>query len=83
MESQPKRYWFHAKKYGWGWGLPATREGWIVFVLWYLVVTAGAIALAVTAHWILFAVFMVAMSAGLIAICYAKGEPPRWRWGDN
>jgi hypothetical protein len=19
----------------------------------------------------------------LVAICYAKGEPPRWRWGDR
>jgi hypothetical protein len=23
------------------------------------------------------------MSAALIAICYLKGEPTRWRWGDN
>ena len=26
----PPRYWFPAKTYGWGWGLPRTWEGWVV-----------------------------------------------------
>jgi hypothetical protein len=24
------RYWFPAKRYGWGWGLPVTWQGWLV-----------------------------------------------------
>ena len=23
------------------------------------------------------------LGAALVAICYAKGEPPRWRWGSK
>jgi hypothetical protein len=29
----PPRYWFPAKTYGWGWGLPSTWEGWLVLVV--------------------------------------------------
>jgi hypothetical protein len=28
-------------------------------------------------------IFMVVMCALMIGICYAKGERPRWRWGDD
>ena len=30
MPPDDSRYWFPAKRYGWGWGLPATWEGWAV-----------------------------------------------------
>jgi hypothetical protein len=30
---------------------------------------------------LLFWLFLAAMVVALLAICYAKGEPPRWRWG--
>jgi hypothetical protein len=32
-----KKYWFPAKRYGWGWGLPSCWQGWVVlctFVRW-------------------------------------------------
>ena len=35
-------YWFHAKRYGWGWGLPATWQGWVVLIMWIAIVTAGS-----------------------------------------
>jgi hypothetical protein len=28
-------------------------------------------------------VFTLLMGLLLVAICYLKGEPPRWRWGDR
>lgn len=30
-----KSYWFPAKRYGWGWGPPATWQGWVVLLLWF------------------------------------------------
>lgn len=27
--------------------------------------------------------FVLAMIAMLLAVCYAKGERPRWSWGDH
>lgn len=75
-------YWFHAKRYGWGWGLPARREGWIVLLTWLIVVTTGsAIIASYSLPW--FFAFMFVMTAIFLAICYAKGEPPRWRWGES
>jgi hypothetical protein len=28
-------------------------------------------------------VYFAALTAVLIAICWLKGEPPRWRWGED
>ena len=72
--------WFAAKRYGWGWGLPVAWQGWVVLVTWTVAVCVVAPMLAVH-HRVGFAMFMAAMAAVLIGICYAKGEPPRWRWG--
>ncbi len=38
------RYWFPAKTYGWGWGLPSTWEGWLV-LLAYLILLPVAVVL--------------------------------------
>jgi hypothetical protein len=77
--SDPHRpIWFPAKRYGWGWGPPITWQGWLILVLWIIAVAIGASFLA-GRHWLAFAIFMLLMSALLIGICYAKGEPPRWR----
>jgi hypothetical protein len=53
MRNRP--YWFAAKRFGWGCGLPLTWPGWLVYARWFAV---------------------------LLGICYWKGEPARWRWGD-
>ena len=33
-----RRYWFRAKRYGWGWGLPLTWEGWLVFAAVFVLI---------------------------------------------
>jgi hypothetical protein len=35
-------YWFPAKRYGWGWGLPTAWQGWLVFVGYILLLVVGA-----------------------------------------
>jgi len=75
-----RRFWFPAKRYGWGWGLPSAWQGWVVLAVWIAVVAVGASFLA-GRHWVGYAGFMITMSVVLIGVCYAKGEPPRGRWG--
>jgi len=76
----PAKYWFHAKRYGWGWGLPASWQGWVTLLLWL------AVTLTVT-PWLAVRnvrasiIFVGVMGVVLTAICWKKGEPPRWRWG--
>ncbi|MBL9092432.1 MAG: hypothetical protein JNL96_14490 [Planctomycetaceae bacterium] len=76
------RYWFPAKRYGWGWGLPATWQGWVVMLVWTVAYVGGSVWIAARSlPW--FFLFCGVMVAVLISVCYAKGEPPRWRWGEK
>ena len=74
--------WFPAKRYGWGWGIPVRWQGWAVLVGWIVLLLLG-VSWARPEHPVLHVVFALTMGAVLIAICYAKGERPRWRWGDR
>ncbi len=76
------RYWFAARRYGWGWGLPLTWEGWVVAGVWLCLFLAATPRLRSHRHIPEHALFVVAMLAGLLGVCYWKGEPPRWRRGD-
>lgn len=76
------RYWFRAKRYGWGWGLPLTWEGWLVFSVWLGIFVAAAPSLRSPQHITEHILFVIGMAAALFAVCYWKGEPARWRWGD-
>jgi hypothetical protein len=81
-DNDSPKYWFRAKRYGWGWGPPVTWQGWVVFVAWF------AVFIPATVHFLprrpaAFMVFTLFMGLVLVVIGYIKGEPPRWRWGDR
>ena len=71
-------YWFPAKRSGWGWGFPATWQGWMVMVVYILAIVAAAITLQTT-HLFLYIIGVMVLSGLFITICFAKGEPPRWQ----
>jgi hypothetical protein len=77
------RYWFRAKRYGWGWGLPLTWEGWLVLAAFVVSLVLSAIVFSPVSQPVTYAVSVVSLSGALVAICYFKGEPPRWRWGGS
>jgi hypothetical protein len=77
-----KRYWFPAKRYGWGWGPPNTWQGWLVLLLWLAAIFA-AMPFLKRGHPVGCAIFLASMVGLLLAVCYIKGEPPAWRWGDR
>ena len=87
MPSDEPRYWFPAKRYGWGWGLPSTWEGWAVISAYLVLFAAGwAILFSLFQPFQAMAGFggyVLALSIALTAICWWKGEPPRWRWGGD
>lgn len=82
-------YWFRAKRYGWGWSLPASWQGWLVLGLYVLLSIGGALGLLplLTADPLLYLVAFLAyiglLSVLLFLICLWKGEPPHWRWGNR
>jgi hypothetical protein len=69
-----KRYWFRAKRYGLGWGLPCSWQGWAFFLSWLAVLTVMAIGLMPRRPF-LFALALGAMTLILVMVCYIKGEP--------
>lgn len=79
-DNPPQRYWFYAKTYGLGWGLPASWEGWVFFLLWMPTAIGGTCWLAGT-HGPIALLFLGLMIAVLIVVCIWKGEPLGCRWG--
>lgn len=78
-----RQVWFPAKSYGWGWGLPITWQGWVVMAA-FLVLLAGGAAFVMPDYGpFAFVAYTIFLSLVLVGICWAKGEPPRWRWGKD
>ena len=80
MPAQQK-YWFPAKRYGWGWGLPAAWQGWVVLAVFSCLLLVGAFVLLPRHGPVSFVIYSVLLCVLLVAVCWAKGERPRWRWG--
>lgn len=79
-----RAYWFPAKKFGWGWGPPVTWQGWVFMLTWLAILGVGLIVLVSRGEslgWLL--VYPLLMSVVMLIVCYWKGEPPKWRWGDR
>jgi hypothetical protein len=80
--SMQKRYWFPAKRYGWGWGPPNCWQGWAVLGCW-LAFLFAAMPRFSRGHSAAGGAFLIAMLGLLLVIFYFKGDPLRWRWGDR
>jgi hypothetical protein len=81
--SEPRKYWFPAKRYGWGWGLPLTWQGWAVLIVYVALVVGGIPVLHATRGALVYLAYVLVLTAALIVICWLTGERPRWRWGDR
>jgi len=83
MASNEEQYWFPAKRYGWGWGLPTAWQGWVVFVIYFGLILVGAVAVLPNYGTPSFVAYTGAITLLLVAICWVKGERPQWRWGNK
>ena len=79
--SDKKNYWFVAKTYGWGWGLPTCWQGWLVYGIAAVLLVAGVFIFPPVTHMMLFQAYTWSVVLILVAVCWIKGEPPSWRWG--
>jgi hypothetical protein len=76
-----RKYWFPAKRYGWGWGIPRSWQGWLVMAAFTALLVEGAFLFPPGTDLGAFLFCVGILCALLIAACWLKGEPPRW--GDN
>ena len=77
----PRNYWFPAKRYGWGWGVPSTWQGWIVLLLYAAALLVLAVVCPPAVNPLAFSGWMIGLSVVLVIVCWITGEPPRWHWG--
>lgn len=86
-QQTPKKYWFRAKHYGWGW-YPSSWQGWLILGIFMSYLIARSIEMKNTSEpltptlhsYIIEIVIPVIL---LIIICYLTGEKPGWRWGNK
>jgi hypothetical protein len=79
--SNKPEVWFHAKQYGWGWGLPVAWQGWVVLCAYLVLVIGGIFVFDIKRQLAGYIFFAGTLTVLLIAICWVKGEKPAWRWG--
>ncbi len=84
-EPQKERptYWFRAKRYGWGWDMPLTWQGWVVYGIFIASLIGAAFLFPFDTEEDVTAYVRTAIGLAilLISITWWKGEPARWRWG--
>ena len=75
------QYWFPAKTFGWGWGLPTRWQGWVTYGIAAALLIAGPFVVPPSEEPALFQVYTFGVVVALLVVCFVKGEPPSWRWG--
>jgi hypothetical protein len=78
-----EEYWFPAKRYGWGWGPPRKWQGWAVLAGFIGLLSLLFTVIPPEEDIVSFLVATGGLTALLLLICWMKGEPPRWRWGNS
>ena len=78
-----KKYWFPAKSYGWGWGMPNRWQGWVVFLVYFVLIALGFVIAPPQYVPVYYFSYVTILSAALLFICWKKGEPPSWHWGNK
>jgi hypothetical protein len=58
-------------------------RGLVVFVVFIALLAADAVLFPPVRATLPFLLYTLIVSAAFCAVCYTKGEPPRWRWGDE
>lgn len=81
--SPDQDYWFPAKRYGWGWGLPTAWQGWAALAAFVVLVAAGAWLFPPRSAYVAYFAYVVVLGLLFTGVCWLKGEPPRWRWGGD
>jgi hypothetical protein len=87
MEAKNNKFWFPAKRFGWGWAEPTCWQGWTVMIGWQVTMVLSAYLqwsnkqLLTKYHLAWFGTFpfLFGMFLVVAGIYWAKGEKPRWR----
>jgi hypothetical protein len=83
------KYWFPAKRRGWGWGFPSAWQGWVVLVAYLTLVFGGvpfvhrANGSSLSLSLSVYLGYVAVLTVALVATCWLAGERPRWSGGNR
>ncbi len=63
--------------------MPLTWQGWTVLGAFAMLLVAGIALFPAATHPVPYAIYIGVLSVTLVGVCYLKGEPPKWRWGQR
>ncbi len=78
-----RKYWFSAKRYGWGWGIPSSWQGWLVLAAFVALLVVGSLLFPPNAKLGAYLAYVTVLCVLLVGTSWLKGEPTRWRWGND
>jgi hypothetical protein len=78
-----KAYWFPAKRYGWGWAMPTVWQGWVALIVFTILLAAGLFLFPPKIALADFLAYTALVTLLFFGVCWWKGEPPKWRWGEK
>ena len=82
MANERPTFWFGAKRYGYGWGVPVCWQGWGVLAGYLALLFGGILYLKPQRNLPALLAYLVLLTVALVTVIVVKGERPvRWRWG--
>lgn len=76
-----RKYWFPAKRFGWGWGLPVRWQGWACLIVYVAGVALVLHCFGPGREPGLRVAGLGLLTLALFIMLWLKGERPGWRWG--
>jgi hypothetical protein len=88
MDKNTKKPWFRQKRYGYGWGLPLTWQGWLLLVAYFVFIILIVVINAdknYSPSDVLLRITLPVIIATLILLIITRitSGKPKWRWGDE
>src|SRR5262245_42581346 len=74
------KYWFPAKRRGWGWGPPSAWQGWVILAAYLALVFGGILFIRGAKGTLAYIAFLLVLLVALVAACWFTGMPQRWCW---
>ena len=63
--------------------MPLTWQGWAVLGVFAVLLVVGVVLLPPATRPVPYVIYVGVLSAALVGVCYLKGEPPKWHWGER
>jgi hypothetical protein len=69
-----RKYWFPAKRYGWGWGIPSSWQGWLILAVFAGLLVVGSFLFPIGTEFGAYLAYVTALCGLLVGGVLAEGR---------